>query len=146
MALTRAGGAPATHQGKQGMAGTLIERAWTWLHATFPERQIYIRSHGRVQFFTFGASLQATCAGLTLIFLGWVAFASVNVIFKDHIIAAKDHRFQQMQGTYENRVADLQLSYDELNNALLSAEDRFKYTAAVLDVNQQGDAQLYNPK
>src|SRR5437763_620823 len=63
MALTRAGGAPATHQGKQGMAGTLIERAWTWLHATFPERQIYIRSHGRVQFFTFGSTLQATCAG-----------------------------------------------------------------------------------
>jgi murein DD-endopeptidase MepM/ murein hydrolase activator NlpD len=128
------------------MAGTLIERAWTWLHATFPERQIYIRSHGRVQFFTFGSSLQATCAGLTLIFLGWVAFASVNVIFKDHIIAAKDHRFQQMQGTYENRVADLQLSYDELNNALVSAEDRFKSTADELEAKQQSVARLLNQK
>ena len=99
------------------MAETLIERAWTWLPATFPERQIYIRSHGRVQFFTFGSTLQATCAGLTLIFLGWVAFASVNVIFKDRIIAAKNHRYQEMQSGYENRVADLQGSYDELNGA-----------------------------
>ena len=74
-----------------------IERAWKWVHATFPERQIYIRSDGRVQFFTFGPSLQATLAGLTLIFLGWVAFATVNVIFKDRIIAAKDHRYQKMQ-------------------------------------------------
>ena len=49
------------------MADTLIERAWAWLHATFPERQIYIRSDGRVQFFTFGATLQATMAGLSLI-------------------------------------------------------------------------------
>src|SRR5580693_8979474 len=111
------------------MGHSLVERIWVWLHATFPERQIYIRSDGRVQFFTCGATLQATCAGLSLIFLGWVAFASVNVIFKDRIIAAKDHRYQQMQGNYENRIADLQLSYDELNNGLISAEDRFKATA-----------------
>ena len=41
-----------------------LERAWAWIHATFPERQIYIRSDGRVQFFTFGPTLQATLAGL----------------------------------------------------------------------------------
>jgi murein DD-endopeptidase MepM/ murein hydrolase activator NlpD len=114
----------------------LLERAWKWIHTTFPERQIYIRSDGRVQFFTFGPSLQATLAGLVLIFLGWVAFATVNVIFKDRIIAAKDHRYQQMQAAYENKVADLQISYDELNAALVSAEDRFKATADALQTKQ----------
>jgi murein DD-endopeptidase MepM/ murein hydrolase activator NlpD len=128
------------------MAGTLIERAWTWLHATFPERQIYIRSDGRVQFFTFGATLQATLAGLSLIFLGWFAFASVNVIFKDRIIAAKDHRYQQMQSTYENRVADLQVSYDELNGALVAAEDKFKSTADELENKQSTVARLLGQK
>ncbi|HEX4157056.1 MAG TPA: M23 family metallopeptidase [Rhizomicrobium sp.] len=124
------------------MGHTLVERVWAWLHATFPERQIYIRSDGRVQFFTCGATLQATCAGLSLIFLGWVAFASVNVIFKDRIIAAKDHRYQQMQGTYENRIADLQLSYDELNNGLISAEDRFKAAADEVEAKQKSVAAL----
>jgi len=128
------------------MADTLIERAWAWVHATFPERQVYIRSDGRVQFFTFGPTLQATLAGLALIFLGWVAFASVNVIFKDRIIAAKDHRYQQMQSTYENRVADLQLSYDELNGALVSAEDRFKAVADELQTKQQTVAKLLTQK
>ena len=128
------------------MADTLIERIWAWLHATFPERQIYIRSDGRVQFFTFGATLQATMAGLSLIFLGWVAFASVNVIFKDRIIAAKDHHYQQMQSTYENRVADLQMSYDELNNALVGAEDRFKSVADELQNKQQTVARLLTRK
>lgn len=118
------------------MAETLVERVWAWLHETFPERQIYIRSDGRVQFFTFGPTLQATLAGLSLIFLGWVAFATVNVIFKDRIIAAKDHRYQQMQSAYENRVADLQLSYDEVNGALVSAEDKFKATADELQAKQ----------
>ncbi len=118
------------------MTQTLLQRVWTWLHETFPERQIYIRSDGRVQFFTFGPSLQASLAGLTLIFLGWVAFATVNVIFKDRIIAATDHRYQKMQSAYENRMSDLQLSYDELNGALMEAEDRFKATADTLTAKQ----------
>jgi murein DD-endopeptidase MepM/ murein hydrolase activator NlpD len=129
-------GAERAQKGSQEMPETLVERAWAWLHETFPERQIYIRSDGRVQFFTFSPLLQATLAGFSLIFLGWVAFSTVNVIFKDRIISAKDHRYQQMQTAYENRVADLQQSYDELNGALVSAEDRFKATADELQTKQ----------
>src|SRR3954468_5748264 len=125
------------------MLQTLIERARSWLYATFPERQIYIRSDGRVQFFTFGAPLQATLAGIALIFLGWVAFASVNVIFKDHIIVVKDHRYQQMQANYENRLADLQMSYDELNGALVGAEDRFRSVANQVQLKQQAIGSLF---
>jgi murein DD-endopeptidase MepM/ murein hydrolase activator NlpD len=139
-------GAERAIKGRVGMADTLLERAWAWLHANFPERQIYIRSDGRVQFFTFGPTLQATLAGLTLIFLMWVAFASVNVIFKDRIIAAKDHHYQQMQAAYENRMADLQYSYDELNNALVSAEDHFKATADELQSKQEKIGELLGRK
>ncbi len=130
----------APQKSSEMKAATFLERVWAWVHETFPERQIYIRSDGRVQFFTFGPSLQATLAGLTLIFLGWVAFATVNVIFKDRIIAAKDHRYQQMQQAYESRVADLQISYDELNGALVGAEDRFKATADALQAKQNAIA------
>ncbi len=129
-----------------GKKPSLLERIWAWLHRTFPERQIYIRSDGRVQFFTFGPSLQATLAGLALIFLGWVAFATVNVVFKDRIIAAKDNRFQQMQSAYENRLADLQISYDELNGALVSAEDKFKSTADTLTAKQNAISGFLNRK
>src|SRR6201996_3874691 len=139
-------GAQDAHKGNSGMAGTLVERVWAWLHETFPERQIYIRSNGRVQFFTFGPTLQATLAGLSLIFLGWVAFATVNVVFKDRIIEAKDHRFQQMQSAYENRLADLQISYDELNGALVGAEDKFKATADALTAKQNAISGFLNRK
>lgn len=128
------------------MVELLIERAWAKLHASFPERQVYIRSEGRIQFFTFSSGFQATCAGLCLIFLGWVAFTSVNVVFKDRIIAARDHRYHQMQGSYENRVADLQLSYDELNDSLVSAEDRFKSTVDELAAKQRSIAGLIHGK
>ena len=118
------------------MTNSLAERAWSWIHQTFPERQIYVRSDGRVQFFTFSPTLQATLAGLTLIFLGWVAFATVIVVFKDRVIAAKDQHFEQMQSSYENRLTDLQISYDELNGALVNAEDKFKTAADQLQLKQ----------
>ena len=42
---------------------SLREQGWKLICATFPERQIYIRSDGRVQFFTFGPLMQAILAG-----------------------------------------------------------------------------------
>jgi len=128
------------------MADSLREQAWRFVCATFPERQIYIRSDGRVQFFTFGPLIQAILAGGTLAFLGWVAFTSVNVVFKDHIIAAKDKRYQQMQASYETRVSDLQLAYDTLNSALVTAEDTFKDHATELENKQRTLSDLIHHK
>jgi murein DD-endopeptidase MepM/ murein hydrolase activator NlpD len=103
----------------------------------FPERQVYIRSDGRVQFLTFSSQMQAILAGVGVLFLGWVAFTSVNVLFKDRILAGKERHFQQMQASYESRIADLQLSYDELNSSLLVAQDRFKAIADSFEAKQQ---------
>jgi murein DD-endopeptidase MepM/ murein hydrolase activator NlpD len=112
------------------MVESLRDRAWAqisaFVYGTFPERQVYIRSDGRVQFFTFSPMMQAVLAGISLIFLTWVAFTSVNTIFKDRIIAAKEQNFQQMQTSYETRIANLQLSYDELNGAVVATEDHFR--------------------
>src|SRR5262245_43383211 len=119
------------------MMESLRQRAWGRVTAIFPERQIYIRSDGRVQFFALTSQMQALLAGGAVLFLGWVAFTSVNVIFKDSIFAAKERHFEQMQAFYETRIADLQLSYDELNSSLVLAQDRFKEIADGLDAKQQ---------
>lgn len=124
----------------------LRQRAWRLISATFPERQLYIRSDGRVQFFTFSPLTQAVMAGVSLLFLGWVAFTSVNVIFKDRILTAKEHRFEQMQTSYESRIADLQLSYDELNGALVRAEDQFKTVADGFEAKQKALSELIERK
>ncbi|MGQ0741723.1 MAG: M23 family metallopeptidase [Alphaproteobacteria bacterium] len=128
------------------MADSLREQAWRFVCATFPERQIYIRSDGRVQFFTFGPLMQTILAGITLAFLGWVAFTSVNVVFKDHIIAAKDKRYYQMQASYEGRVTDLQSAYDTLNAALITAEDTFHSRANEIETKQRSLFELIHRK
>src|SRR5882672_5457665 len=125
---------------------SLRQRAWSRINFLFPERQIYIRSDGRVQFLTFSSQMQAITAAISLLFLGWVAFTSVNVIFKDRILAAKEQHFQQMQASYESRIADVQLSYDELNGALVLAQDRFKAIADSFEAKQQALAAVIEHK
>src|ERR1700674_400192 len=125
---------------------SLRQRAWRRVHIIFPERQIYMRSDERVQFLTFSSQMQAIMAGISLLFLVWVVFTSVNVIFKDRILAAKEQRFQQMQASYESRLADLQLSYDELNGALVVAQDRFKAIADSFEAKQQALARVIEHK
>jgi murein DD-endopeptidase MepM/ murein hydrolase activator NlpD len=124
----------------------LRQRAWRRISHIFPERQIYIRSDGRVQFFTFDSKMQAILAAVCVLFLGWVAFTSVNVIFKDRILAAKERHFQQMQASYESRIADLQLSYDELNSQLVLAQDRFQAVADSFQAKQQTLAAIIEHK
>jgi murein DD-endopeptidase MepM/ murein hydrolase activator NlpD len=111
-------------------------RTWNYLGLRFPERQIYIRSEGRVHFWTFSPLAQAIVTGASLLCLGWVAFTTVNVVFKDRIISAKERHFEQMQTSYEGRIAELQLAYDELNGALIAAQDRFKTVADEFEAKQ----------
>ena len=103
-----------------------------WRHH-YTERQIYIRSHGQVQFMSLSPVTQAVFAAIAFVFLGWVAFASVNVVFKEQIIASKDQRYRKMQGAYEERMAQLQAAYDELNGQLVISEERFLATTRQLE-------------
>jgi len=111
-------------------------RSWKHIGMRFPERQIYIRSEGHVRFFSISPLAQAVAAGASLLCLGWVAFTTVNVVFKDRIISGKERHFEQMQTSYEGRIAELQLAYDELNGALISAQDRVKAVADEFEAKQ----------
>jgi murein DD-endopeptidase MepM/ murein hydrolase activator NlpD len=117
-----------------------------WVERTFPERQIYVRSDGRVKFFTFGPALQALLAAAALVLLCWFAFASVNVFFRDRALVAKDRHYHQMQASYQQRLADLTNSYDGLNGALAGAEGKFKAAADKLETKQAAIANLLSRK
>ncbi len=99
----------------------------------FPERQLYHRCHGSVQFMTLSAPVQVGLLVVSLGFLCWVAFASVNVVFKDQIITAKEQHFVRMQTAYEGRLAEMQSAYDELNAALVLTQERFADATSELE-------------
>lgn len=119
------------------MATHVVGRVRDFIRKTFPERQIYHRSKGTVHFTVLGPWTQIGLSTLSLIFLGWVAYASVNVVFKDQIISSKDARFRSMQQAYEGRISKMQLAYDELNGLLTLAEERFRTTTEELEAKHR---------
>lgn len=95
----------------------------------FPERQFYHRSLGEVRFISLSARNQLGLVSVLVIFLVWVAYASVNVVFKQQIIGAKERKLTMMRQNYEVQLADWQSSYDELSAVLAMTQDRFEETA-----------------
>jgi murein DD-endopeptidase MepM/ murein hydrolase activator NlpD len=103
----------------------------------FPERQLYHRSHGQVRFVSMSAQTQIALLVVTLAFLSWVAYASVNVVFKEQIISAKERNLIAMQTNYEVRLSQAQQAYERLHSFLIQAEDRFQNETDALKIKQQ---------
>jgi len=92
----------------------------------FKERQIYHRSDGVVHFISMSSKTQVALAVVALSALLWIAYASVNVVFKEQIIVAKNTENTRMETTYNKRLHDAQLAYDDvssLNHTIQNAFD-----------------------
>ena len=119
------------------MSSSPMAGLFAFLNRLFPHRQFYLRSRGSVQFFEFSPTFQMTIALGSLVMMGWVAYSSVVVIFKEQIITAKDQRYASMQSAYEGRVSQMQLAYDELNGLLVLAEERFQNATRDLEAKHR---------
>ena len=92
----------------------------------FPERQFYHRSHGEVHFVSLSGRVQLAYITLTLAFLTWVGYASVNVVFKEQIITEQQRNFVEREKDLQQQIFDLQGAYDEINSTLELAEEQFQ--------------------
>ncbi len=119
------------------MSTSPVARVLAFFQRLFPHRQFYLRSRGSVQFFELSPTFQMTVAFVSLFLLGWVAYSSVVVIFKEQIMTAKDQRYSSMQAAYEGRISQMQLQYDELNSMLVLAEERFQNATRDLEAKHR---------
>lgn len=104
-----------------------------FLRALYQERQVYLRSDGRVQFMSLSPLVQLMLLAGAIPFFTWVGYSSVNVVFKEQIIAAKERKFVKMQGGYEERLAEMEHAYEELNGMLIRTQEDFLTKTAELE-------------
>ena len=81
----------------------------------FKERQIYHRSDGVVHFISMSTKTQIALSVVIGAALLWVAYSSVNVVFKEQIIVAKERDSRIMETTYAKRLHDAQRAYDDVS-------------------------------
>ena len=92
----------------------------------YPERQFILRSRGEVGFITLGQKSQVAISICGLLFLGWLAYASVGVYLQLDIIAGKDAQIAHMVG-----------AHDRLNADMRAVESRYRQITLNLEGNQK---------
>ncbi|WP_411820699.1 peptidoglycan DD-metalloendopeptidase family protein [Hyphococcus formosus] len=107
------------------------------LSRIFKERQIYHRSDGVVHFISMSSKSQIALATVIGAALLWVAYASVNVVFKEQIIVAKDRDSRIMETTYSKRIRDAQEAYDDVSELNLIIQQNFDETMADISARHQ---------
>lgn len=104
----------------------------------FRERQIYHRSDGVVHFIKLRSRTQIVFASILFGALVWIAYASVNVVFKDQVIIAKEEQRRDEQAAYRRRLQNSERAYEEVSslNYIYSRE----FEASLGNLQRQHDA------
>lgn len=103
----------------------------------FKERQIYHRSDGVVHFISMSTRTQIALAGVIGGFLLWVAYASVNVVFKEQIIVAKERDTRILEATYSKQLHKQQRAYDDVHSLNVIMQREFDATMAEISGRHQ---------
>ncbi len=101
----------------------------------FKERQIYHRSDGVVHFISMSTRTQIALATVFGAALLWVAYASVNVVFKEQIIVAKERDAQVERDLFSRR---LEKSYRAINDmSALNVIMQEQFDEAMTDISSR---------
>ena len=93
------------------------------LQRLFPERQVHLRTNGRVSFIKLSQAAQITCALLFVVALGWVSFTTSRFVFHDYIISSKD-----------SQIANARMAYKSLLGEV--SEYQKKFTSVTRDIEE----------
>ncbi|MEM9169680.1 MAG: M23 family metallopeptidase [Pseudomonadota bacterium] len=98
----------------------------------FKERQIYHRSDGVVHFISMSTKTQVAFASIAGAALLWIAYASVNVVFKEQIIVKKDRDARNMERSFEREILRRQQEYEDIDALFQTAKTEFRDEIDVL--------------
>ena len=99
----------------------------------FPERQLFLRSRGEVDFVVLSPRMQVISAACLGGFLGWLVFASTSMVIKDNVIAAKDKRLAEMEAAYRSVNNEMSRLERHFATATQEIEDKHVNLASMID-------------
>jgi murein DD-endopeptidase MepM/ murein hydrolase activator NlpD len=103
-------GWPDRRPGLRQRAGELLDRL-------FPERQIHMRTQGRVSFVRLSQRAQVAFTATLIAAVGWTAFVSVTYVRHDTVLTAKDNQISNARAAYRSllgEVSDYQMKFTNL--------------------------------
>ncbi|NQV48030.1 MAG: peptidoglycan DD-metalloendopeptidase family protein [Rhodospirillaceae bacterium] len=111
----------------------------SWLERTrnrlFPERQIVLRTEGRVSFMSLSRNLQMTMAGFILLLGGWGTFTSVNYVLNENVMASKDSQVANARLAYRSLLSEMQVYQEKYTAITAKLEDNHSMMLGLVEQN-----------
>lgn len=90
----------------------------------FPEKQLFLRSEGRVRFLTIGTNTQIGMASILAISLVWGAVTSYAYLTRDILLEEKNREISNISAQYQTLSSDFGSLEEEVENRALLLEER----------------------
>lgn len=107
------------------MSNGLTDRMRDILERYFPEREVYVRSHGSVRYLTLSTRAQILAAVAVAAVVIWALTFTVRSAVSSSQIAYQDQALTEVREAYQARVTRLQDRYQRLQAELDDSERRF---------------------
>ncbi len=118
-------------RGPSGRARRLVKL----FHGIFPERQIILRSDGRLRHLRLGRGSQAAMAAALSAGLGWFAYASFGVVAHHELLAVKDREIRETQHAYRSLLAEISLYQTKFSDIIRDLEENHSVMLGLLEQN-----------
>jgi murein DD-endopeptidase MepM/ murein hydrolase activator NlpD len=113
----------------------LRQSAGGMLDRLFPERQVHLRTQGRVSFVRLTQRLQVALTSMLIAVVGWTAYVSTTYVRHETVLTAKENQISDARAAYRgllNEVADYQRKFTNLTRDL---EDNHSLMLGLVEKN-----------
>jgi murein DD-endopeptidase MepM/ murein hydrolase activator NlpD len=105
--------------------------------ATFPERQIYLRSGGEVSYFNLSTRLQLAALSVVSLMALWCVFSIINMIFNINPMHSSSAAVKEVEARYARLLADSEAKQASQQALLAEQRKSFEVMAANLEAKHQ---------
>ncbi|MHA1543949.1 MAG: hypothetical protein ACTSU8_02315, partial [Alphaproteobacteria bacterium] len=119
-------------------SGQQMDKNLTRLERWFPPRQVYLKGHSEVRYFTLTPFLQKSFVAGLILATGWVGYASFNTVFNDEIIDAKNSEIAALEAESAEKSQDLEVLGGSILEKTETLEARQGYLNSILENDPTG--------
>lgn len=115
---------------------TLKEKLVIFRDKYFPERQLFLRSEGRVRFLTIGTNTQIVMTSALAISFIWGAVTSYAYLTRDTVLEEKNQTINSMSAQYQSLSSDFGSLEEEVERRAKLLEERQAFLEQMLGADQ----------
>lgn len=119
-------------------------RFHAWRQTYFPERQLFLRSEGRVRFLTIHSYVQMGIAGSLLVALIWGSVTSYAYLSRDRVLEGKNRTISTMSSQYKTLSSDFSALEAEVERRAQLLEERQRFLEEMLQVEPSEPVEIEN--